>query len=308
MQENPLVSVVVITYNSAKTVIETLDSIAAQTYQNIELIITDDCSKDDTVAVCKQWLKNHQDRFVTTKLLTVEKNTGTTKNINRGEANASAEWVKSIAGDDLLTPNCIEDCVHYVVQYPKTVFLFGRTEVFGESETMKVYFNQFFKYDFFKLSVKEKYQNLVEHDNCIPAPSVFSNINWRRELGLIYDERIPLLEDLPMWVKATSIGVDLNFIDKVICRYRVGASGLTSGSGSPKFAWSKHLYEIYYVYPYWYRKNPFVAEEMIIDYERALIDKERMVFQSFSQSYSFKLGNFMLSPLRFIKKIAKAIR
>ena len=46
-----LVSVVVITYNSSQTVVETLDSIKTQTYQNIELIVSDDCSSDNTVEV-----------------------------------------------------------------------------------------------------------------------------------------------------------------------------------------------------------------------------------------------------------------
>ena len=50
----PLVSVVIITYNSEKTIIETLESIKNQTYKNIELIISDDFSKDNTVEICKQ--------------------------------------------------------------------------------------------------------------------------------------------------------------------------------------------------------------------------------------------------------------
>ena len=47
----PLVSIIVITYNSAKFVLETLESAKAQTYQNIELIISDDCSSDNTIEI-----------------------------------------------------------------------------------------------------------------------------------------------------------------------------------------------------------------------------------------------------------------
>lgn len=57
MMKNPLVSVIVITYNSSKYVLETLNSVAAQTYDNIELIISDDCSVDNTVEICRNWLK-----------------------------------------------------------------------------------------------------------------------------------------------------------------------------------------------------------------------------------------------------------
>ncbi len=52
-----LVSIVVITYNSAKFILETLESSKAQTYKNIELIISDDCSTDNTVEICQQWIR-----------------------------------------------------------------------------------------------------------------------------------------------------------------------------------------------------------------------------------------------------------
>ena len=64
MQEgNPLVSIIVITYNSSKYVLETLESAKAQTYQNIELIVTDDCSNDNTVEICRKWIEENKERF-----------------------------------------------------------------------------------------------------------------------------------------------------------------------------------------------------------------------------------------------------
>ena len=47
MDSPPLVSVIVISYNSSETVLETLESVKKQTYQNIELIVSDDCSTDN---------------------------------------------------------------------------------------------------------------------------------------------------------------------------------------------------------------------------------------------------------------------
>ena len=58
MEQDILVSVVVITYNSEKYILETLESIKTQSYKNLELIISDDCSKDDTVMICRDWLDN----------------------------------------------------------------------------------------------------------------------------------------------------------------------------------------------------------------------------------------------------------
>ena len=72
MIEQPLVSIIVITYNSSKYVLETLESAKAQTYQNIELIVSDDCSTDNTVEICQNGSKTKNDLFVM-KLITVEK-------------------------------------------------------------------------------------------------------------------------------------------------------------------------------------------------------------------------------------------
>jgi len=71
-----LVSLVVVTYNSACFVAEALESVRVQTWNEIELIITDDNSSDDTVEVCRQWLNANSSRFIRTELLTSEVNTG----------------------------------------------------------------------------------------------------------------------------------------------------------------------------------------------------------------------------------------
>lgn len=60
---NPLVSIIVITYNSSKYIVETLESAKNQTYTNIELIISDDNSKDDSVFSYENCIKQKSLRF-----------------------------------------------------------------------------------------------------------------------------------------------------------------------------------------------------------------------------------------------------
>ncbi len=105
---NPLVSVIVITYNSSKYVIETLESIKDQTYKNIELIISDDCSVDDTVSVCQKWLEENKINFIETKFVTSDINTGIPANCNRGLNESKGEFLKLIAGDDVILPEYLE--------------------------------------------------------------------------------------------------------------------------------------------------------------------------------------------------------
>jgi alpha-1,3-rhamnosyltransferase len=56
MNSHPLVSVIIVTYNSSKYVAETLRSVINQSYDNIEIIVTDDCSNDDTLLIVNDLL------------------------------------------------------------------------------------------------------------------------------------------------------------------------------------------------------------------------------------------------------------
>ncbi len=79
-----LISVIVITHNSSDFILETLDSIRLQTYEGIELIISDDASTDETVSICTDWLKEHKKRFVGASLLRHPEQGGIAVNCNRG--------------------------------------------------------------------------------------------------------------------------------------------------------------------------------------------------------------------------------
>lgn len=163
IDNQPLVSVHVFTYNSSKTVVETLGSIYNQTYPNLELIVSDDCSPDNTVEICREWIETHKDRFVRTKLLTFEKNTGVSANMNRGADACQGEWVKDIAGDDILLPDCVETYVDYVREHPDAVCVFANVEVFGDDEEDKRFMEEYYSIEeeFFSWSIEEQYDYIT---------------------------------------------------------------------------------------------------------------------------------------------------
>jgi glycosyltransferase involved in cell wall biosynthesis len=130
-KNNPLVSIIVVTYNSSKYVLETLESAKAQTYQNIELIISDDASQDDTVQICKNWLLQNRERFVRTDLITVINNTGISANCNRGVNFSKGEWIKLIAGDDILMEKCISLNIYQVSQNKNIKIIFSNCQLFN---------------------------------------------------------------------------------------------------------------------------------------------------------------------------------
>lgn len=255
-----LVSVRVITYNSSKTVIETLDSIYNQTYPNIELIISDDCSKDDTVEICREWITMNKERFIRVELLTVPQNTGVSANCNRAESACKGQWIKGIAGDDILAPNCIEEFVRFVEQNPEATYVFCKMEGFGRPQAeVDEYMNRCFDYSFFSLTTEEQYHRLVFKGNCLPAPALFYNLERAQKEAFVNDERIPMVEDYPKWMQMTKAGVHFHFIDKVLVRYRLSENSIsTTTIPSQRTRQSFALIYIYYVFKprFLYYKSP----------------------------------------------------
>jgi len=255
----PLVSVPVITYNSSKTIIETLDSVNNQTYSNLELIVSDDCSTDNTVDICREWIEAHKERFVRTELLTVEKNTGVSANGNRAKEKCHGEWVKGVAGDDILLPDCIETYIEYVKEHPDAVYVFAMVELFGGDEKLRIGQQNFYFRElksFFDLSIEEQYDYLTLKTNCIPAPASFYNKEKVDALGLVNDVRIPFLEDWPKWINLLKLGVRIHYIDKKTVRYRLSNTSLSSCRKTPeKFERSKALFYVYYCFENEYKKK-----------------------------------------------------
>jgi alpha-1,3-rhamnosyltransferase len=232
----PLVSVSVTTYNSREYILETLESIYNQSYKEIELIISDDYSTDNTISVVENWVDTARvkNRFTRIELIKVPHNTGVSANCNRCFAAASSNWVKLISGDDILLPNCIEENMNFVREYPEAKIIFSQ---------VKLYQDDFQQQNYIKttpldypnnmmapsLSAKDQYHLLLLSDRIHYTPSVFMNKQAILKVGG-YDETDRLVEDYPMWLKLTNFGIQLYYFHKETVGYRVH-SGATNNSG-----------------------------------------------------------------------------
>ena len=127
-----LVSVPVATYNSVDFIIETLESIYNQTYKEIELLISDDFSTDGTIEKVDEWIKQERviNRFVRIEFIKVPANTGISANCNRFIKACKSDWIKMIAGDDILLPNCIEDNMKFIAENPEAQIVFSQVRLY----------------------------------------------------------------------------------------------------------------------------------------------------------------------------------
>lgn len=223
-----IVTVAVITYHSAATILETLDSILAQTYgpENIELIITDDGSKDNTLQVIKQWLEYNQDSFHCVKLFANEVNGGISKNCNVAWKAATSEWIKTIAGDDILLPTCLTDNIAFVENNKNDdiAVLFSKMQSFkvtesGVKQDLAILPTVRAQH-FFKLPVLKQFQYL-QQQGISGAPSAFINRSKLASIGYA-DEQFPMMEDHPLWFKLCQAGYHLKFMNKLTVYYRIG--------------------------------------------------------------------------------------
>lgn len=220
---NPLVSIVVVTYNSARTITDTLASILQQTYEkkNIEIIFADDCSADETKSIIAEWITEHESDFYAVKCHFAERNCGVTINCNNGWHRATGQWIKSIAGDDMLHPECIEKNINFVLKN-NVVVLFSKMQPFGHGRSIPGMLPGLSERTVLKSEGHVQLDYLLK-TSISGAPTSFFNAKIFRELGF-GDESYSMLEDYPLWVKYLKNDYSLSFMDELTVYYRIDDS------------------------------------------------------------------------------------
>lgn len=299
---NTTVSVCVITYNSGKYILETLESIKNQTYKNFELIISDDCSSDNTVDICKKWLSNNKQCFQNIKLIEATKNTGVAPNCNRAYNAASGEWIKCIAGDDLLLPDSIETYLHYTHENPSCRICYGMPIMFGSNaeaiEKMKQCFdNEFHKY--IKEDLRHQKKEIIKR-LFVPGPGLFVQKRLWDEVGG-FDEKYPFGEEYPFTFRVIEANNKIWWIGKPTIKYRLTENSLSHNDN----------HKISYIH---FQSN----YDFFLNTRRYQLIKRGYLFTALHQSIRYYVDNLdyinspkykyaklllLLSPIWYINKI-----
>ncbi len=131
----PLVSVIIPAYNHAMYVGSTINSIMVQDYANIELIIIDDGSKDNTLEVIESMRVGCEKRF-TRFYVETQQNQGTCRTLNKLISLARGEYILLIASDDELLPDAIKNLVAKIEEIPDAGLVVGRNTIMdGDGKT-----------------------------------------------------------------------------------------------------------------------------------------------------------------------------
>lgn len=106
---NELVSIIMPSYNTAKYIAESINSVLAQTYTNWELLIVDDCSTDNTDEIVQPFLSDERIKYFKN-----EKNSGAAVSRNKALREAKGKWIAFLDSDDLWFPEKLEKQIKFM--------------------------------------------------------------------------------------------------------------------------------------------------------------------------------------------------
>ncbi|MFA6057933.1 MAG: glycosyltransferase [Taibaiella sp.] len=220
---NSLVSIVVVSYNHAKYLVECLDSILGQTYKNWELIVVDDASADNSVKVYNDWLEQNN---VVAKKIYNKQNKGLIKTLNSSISHCSGIYIKLFAADDVMHEELLSACVSKFEEDDDDLgIIFSNAQFINEhSEKLEQYL------------LPEKvvdgwiFEKLMA-GNFIAALTAMIKAEVYKKVGN-YDEEI-WIEDWEFWLRAAQC-YKFAYISASLAYYRMHSSNISADK--PKMA------------------------------------------------------------------------
>lgn len=219
-----LISIIMPAYNCEKYIIEAINSVIDQSYQNWELLVLDDGSKDNTLKIINEF-GNKDSRI---RPLPNEKNIGVSATRNRGIELARGEWIAFLDSDDMWEVSKLEKQLK-VAKENSAEFLFtGSSYINEEGEPFK---------GIFEVPEKVSYKKL-RNQNVISCSSVFIKKKFFDNIKMEKDD---MHEDYAVWLRVLRTGVTAYGVNEPLLIYRISRN---SKSGN-KMETVKMTYKVF---------------------------------------------------------------
>ena len=222
----PKVSVITPAYNAAEFLPETIDSVLQQTFLDWEMIIIDDCSKDNTFEIAT----NYATKDSRIKVIKNETNSGVAATRNHGLEIALGDFIAFIDSDDMWLPEKLEKQIRFM-------------EENGYALT-------YTKYQNYITETKQK-GRIIKAPKKMTAKKILGNtaigcLTVMVNKKMVGDFRMPLLkhtEDNCTWQEILSRGYEAYGLQEVLSLYRISANSMTSKKTSAaKQQWETYRY------------------------------------------------------------------
>ena len=210
---NPLVSCLVLSYNNATLMLNTLNSVIEQTYANTELIIIDDGSSDNSVEVIERWIR---EKKVDCRLEVHPENWGISRSVDHAVSLSKGEYV-AMVGDDIWLPQRLSVLMEEAERHPESAIIFSDCSlVDGDGNLIKDSFTAGKNIAKYGLAGGSTFHLILAGINPIAAPTAIVKRTCVASIGG-YDTSL-LTEDRDMWLRLTQ-RYPVSYVDLVLLKY-----------------------------------------------------------------------------------------
>lgn len=230
-----LATVCISLYNYQDYIVETLESVKAQTLDPIDLVVVEDCSTDKSLDVAHSWMTKNAENFNQVKLIQHNQNGGLPIARNTAILNADTPYIFILDADNLLYPNCVERCLESLDDEPEAAFAYPIIEKFGEEQAVM------------GNVVWERSQ--LAKVNCIDAMSlirrdVLLQVNGYSKMG------VTGWEDYELWCKFMDAGFYGIPVREILARYRTHKSSMLNSISNQEENIKKLHHEMLDLHPW----------------------------------------------------------
>lgn len=208
---NDLVSIIMPSYNTAKYIEESVNSVLAQTYTNWELLIVDDCSTDNTMEILSKFADNR------IRIFRNEQNSGAAVTRNKALREAKGRWIAFLDSDDLWLPEKLEKQLLFMQKYDYA-FTYTNYECIDETSH---------SLGTIVTGPKKVNWKMLHRCNWCGCLTVLYDA---KKVGIVLSPNVRKRNDWTMWLQ---ISEEYNsyLLDKVLAKYRKHKGGSVSTSG-----------------------------------------------------------------------------
>ncbi len=245
----PKISIITPSFNQGQFLEETLLSVINQKYPNIEYIVIDGGSKDNSVDIIKKYEK-HLSYWVT------EKDNGQSEAINKGFKKATGDIVCWINSDDILMPGALKKVATYFEKHSGVDLVNGYTLVMDEESNIL--------FNYFILKPKKWYAKHGVY--YISQPSMFWKRNVFDTIGFLKEDFHASM-DKEFLIRVFKNNLKIGHLGKILAAFRVHGTSKTSINGE---IWSRDASELINLYGLEYGQNPEIFYKLIYGIEKLI--------------------------------------
>lgn len=220
MSHHPKVSIWIPSYNHARFLPATLDSILAQSYRNFEVIIVDDGSPDDSLRIAHEYAGRHPE-FIRVLTHPRRENRGIAATVNLAFENSKGEYLMGIPSDDIMYPDKLERQVEFLDKHPDVGWVYSYADYIDEEGHLHRL--GLFGEDLTRTA--DPLESLIER-NVIPGMTVLMRRETARRVGLHDDSLV--YNDWEYWVRMLAQS-KVAFIDRPLIMYRLHTNNVSIG-------------------------------------------------------------------------------